>query len=229
MALLQQGEGVDQLCICISPEVLRPFYLTIASLHGKKGTVRSLEEFREGFQFHMLPLESGERAEGMDADAIQAHKQTIEASIVRRDSPTHYTIRVLDPKASRLRERIRTSSKGDSTSKLEVTEAGPITTISVSGELGITSAAQLSDKIGIVSRKTGLIIVDISNVTSLASVGIGMIMDGFKSVRRNGAKGALLLDPQSPIIAILAMTRLTEIIPTFTARDEAVAMLLTGD
>ena len=63
----------------------------------------------------------------------------------------------------------------------------------------------------------------------LTSIGVGMIIDGYKNACQNGAVIALLLDPGNPIVAVLGSTRLTTVIPTFTDRGEAVAMLFSAE
>lgn len=228
MALLQQGDDVNQFCVCVNPDTKASYYISIVSLHGNLAKVKCVDSVTEGDRIVLLPLEPGESSCGLSQAAILAHKQAVEGQVTRREGTTRYSVRLNDLQESHKSGKIR-GGGGASQLSLEVSEAGPVTTVAVAGALDMLQSVRLSDTLKTVTREKRLILLDITELTMLTSIGVGMIVDGYKNAHQNGATIALLLDPQSPIVAVLGSTRLTTIIPTFTDRGEAVAMLFSAE
>jgi anti-anti-sigma factor len=67
-------------------------------------------------------------------------------------------------------------------------------------------------------------IVDLSSVTFLASLGMGMLIRTAKSLRQHQA-GMVLLGPSEPVERALRAVQLDEVIPIVRARDEALGVL----
>ncbi len=229
MALLKQGEGTGQSCVAIIDGSDKPFFLSFASFRGNSGRIKCLQRLQEGTRLHILPLESEEEGVELTAQDILDSREKREAQVTRRESGARYVLRIIDHQSSHLQKQVRSGSLGHSELSLDVSHAGPVTTLTAEGELVINTAARLADLMKSLSREHKKILVDLSGITMLASIGIGMLVDGFQGVQKNGAKSVLLIDPTNPIMTVFGSTRLMDVIPTYTARDEAVAALIMGD
>lgn len=71
------------------------------------------------------------------------------------------------------------------------------------------------------------VIVDLSEVTFLASLGMGMILRAARTLKRHDAR-LVLLDPQAPVEKALRNAQLDEVIPIAHGRDEALRLLQAG-
>jgi len=67
-------------------------------------------------------------------------------------------------------------------------------------------------------------IVDLAEVSFLASLGMGMLVRISKNLRSCGA-GLVLLNPQEPVERALCAARIVDIIPIVHAQEEALRML----
>ena len=76
------------------------------------------------------------------------------------------------------------------------------------------------------SEKAG-VVVDLSSVPFLASIGIGMLISSAKAVQNRGGK-MVLLNPVPMVADLLTMMGINEIIPIFDDLDAACAGLLAG-
>jgi anti-anti-sigma factor len=69
------------------------------------------------------------------------------------------------------------------------------------------------------------IIIDLSGVEYMASVGIGVLMQSFKALQRRGGKMALL-NPQTIVNLVLVSTHIDTVVPIFTDLQTASDALL---
>lgn len=100
--------------------------------------------------------------------------------------------------------------------------------ITISGRLDMEGTDAVSARLMelIEAPKKG-VVVDISAVRFLASVGIGVLVASAKAVQQRGGKLAIVVAPGSSVSMSLDATGVSELIPVFTdSTDAAEAVLL---
>jgi len=108
--------------------------------------------------------------------------------------------------------------------KIKSREAGKVTILDVSGKLmGGEDADLFRDTIhGLLEQGKKRILVNLSEVRWVNSTGVGILITGYTTMRRN--KGDLkLLNVSNKIQSILYVTKLNLIFECFDNEDEAVA------
>jgi anti-sigma B factor antagonist len=95
--------------------------------------------------------------------------------------------------------------------------------LSPEGDLDLATAPALRDELVELSRlRPALVVLDLERVAFLDSVGVGVIVGGYKRLRHDGAR-LHLAAPQSVVKRVLGLTRIDEIIPTYDSVGAAEA------
>jgi anti-anti-sigma factor len=101
-----------------------------------------------------------------------------------------------------------------------------LTRVALVGMLDLVGVGQIETKFVAATVARGLpTIVDVSGMTFIASLGMGMLLSGLKGLQRKGAK-LVLLKPQRDVANALTVARLTELLPI--AENDEQAMQLLG-
>ncbi len=93
--------------------------------------------------------------------------------------------------------------------------------IILKGRLDIAGAAEIDLHFNVVAGSRNGVIVDMSEVTFLASIGIRTLVLGSKMVRRRGGN-LVLLSPLPDVEKVLEITGVTDLLPIM--HDETVAV-----
>src|SRR5260221_4211147 len=103
---------------------------------------------------------------------------------------------------------------------VEILEGG-IKKINLFGRMDIDGTQEIELKLlAEAAVESTVVILDLSNIDFMASLGIGMLVSFAKSVKRR--KGKMVLLNQQPIVAlVLERTRLKEVIPICENFEEA--------
>ena len=97
--------------------------------------------------------------------------------------------------------------------KLEVGELeNGITQITLSGRLDIEGALKIDGEFNQIVEGKKNVLVDLSEVTFLASLGIRTLITGAKATANNGGK-MVLLNPQPNVERVLRTSRVDTVIP----------------
>ena len=105
---------------------------------------------------------------------------------------------------------------------------GGIRLIRLSGELDIIGTGQVETKVAAYSAVDGVrLLIDLSGVSFLASIGIRMLMLTAKSIARRGGKMGLL-SPNERVREILDITGIPVVIPIYDSLEEAQAAMLAN-
>lgn len=100
--------------------------------------------------------------------------------------------------------------------------------IKLGGSLDIMGVGEIETKFAAYcSGNKTRVIVDLSNVVFLASIGIRMLITSAKSVSNRGGKMALL-NPPSAVHEILEVTGIPSIIPIYAKLESAETVLLAS-
>lgn len=101
-----------------------------------------------------------------------------------------------------------------------------ITLIVLQGTLDIMGVNQIETKFAAYcSGESAHVLVDMSGVDYLASIGIRLLVTNAKSLRTRNGKIALL-SPTSDVMNVLEITDIPAIIPVYTNLESAEAVLL---
>jgi len=96
---------------------------------------------------------------------------------------------------------------------LEVAELeNGITKVTLSGRLDIEGALKIDSEFNAVAQEKKKVVVDLSDVTFIASLGIRTLIIGAKAAANNGGK-IVLLDPQPNVEKVLRTSRVDTVIP----------------
>jgi anti-sigma B factor antagonist len=110
--------------------------------------------------------------------------------------------------------------------KLSVTamENG-IMRVSLSGRLDVQSAIEIDDEFTKLAKENKNLLVDLSDVTFIASLGIRTLVIGAKATANNGGK-MILLNPQPNVEQVLRTSHIDTVMPI--TRDAATAAQMFG-
>ncbi len=99
--------------------------------------------------------------------------------------------------------------------------ADDVVRVMLKGRLDIAGAAKIDLPFSAVAGSRNGVIVDMSEVTFLASIGIRTLVLGAKAIRRRGGH-LVLLNPLPDVENVLEMTGITDLLPIM--RDETTAV-----
>jgi anti-anti-sigma factor len=101
---------------------------------------------------------------------------------------------------------------------------GGITRVILDGRLDIQGAAAIDLKMNVLAGSSKFLLVDLTHVSFLGSMGLRSIVVPAQAVRRRGGKVALF-GPVPMVEEVLKASNINEIIPIFHDLDAAVAAL----
>ena len=99
---------------------------------------------------------------------------------------------------------------------------GGVAMVTLRGRLDMTGAGLIDLKFSIVAGSKRSIVVDMSAVEFLASLGIRVLVMGAKAVKNKGGR-LVLLSPQDNVKLVLTTAGIDEIIPIMFDRADAIA------
>ncbi|HUD54288.1 MAG TPA: STAS domain-containing protein [Terracidiphilus sp.] len=101
---------------------------------------------------------------------------------------------------------------------------GGITRVLLDGRLDIQGAAAVDLRMNVLAGSSKFLLIDLSNVSFLGSMGLRSIVIPAQAVNRRGGKVALL-NPVPMVEEVLKASNIDQIIPIFHDLDSAVAAL----
>jgi anti-anti-sigma factor len=109
--------------------------------------------------------------------------------------------------------------------EMQVTAISDISArIVLTGRLDLTGSGKIDLAFNAVAGSNRYIVVDISGVTFVASIGIRTLVLGAKTVQRRGGR-LLLLNPQAEVEQVLEMTGVLDLLPVVHSEAEAMAAI----
>lgn len=99
---------------------------------------------------------------------------------------------------------------------------GGITNVVLRGRLDTAGAGAIDLKFNTVAGARRAIVVDLSAVDFLTSLGIRLLVVGAKAVKNKGGK-LVLLSPTENVLAVLNMVAIEQLIPVVFDRGAAIA------
>jgi anti-anti-sigma factor len=106
-----------------------------------------------------------------------------------------------------------------------IREDDSITHVSILGRLDIEGVNAIADKFAFATAaRRRATLVDVSQVTFIASLGMGMLVSVAKALQRNGTK-MVLLAPTAMVQQALDAAGIDNVIPIAHSQDEALQLL----
>lgn len=110
----------------------------------------------------------------------------------------------------------------------EIKKDDNFTHIAISGRLDISGVEDVEIKFtSLTASHMQSAIVDLSELSFIASLGMRMLLSSAKALKSKGGK-LVLLNPQELVEEALATAGFTEILPVFKDEDEAVKFINEG-
>ncbi len=103
---------------------------------------------------------------------------------------------------------------------------GNVTRVHLEGKLDIVGAAEVDLRMNVIGGSANHLLVDLSGVTFLGSMGLRSLVVPAQVVRRRGGK-VVILSPIPMVEKVLEGSRINEIIPVFHDLASALAFLGT--
>jgi anti-anti-sigma factor len=102
------------------------------------------------------------------------------------------------------------------------TDAGDVRTINITGRLDVDGANSVSEQLVSLAQaaKRG-VVVDLSTLKFLASIGIRALISSAKAVKARGGKMALVVDSNSTVMMSIKATGVDQLVPVFDSTPEA--------
>lgn len=101
---------------------------------------------------------------------------------------------------------------------------GEVTRVILDGRLDIQGSAAIDLKMNVLAGNSKFMLLDLTNVSFLGSMGLRSIVLPAQTVKRRGGKMALL-NPSPMVEEVLKASNIDEIIPIYHDLDAAVAAL----
>ena len=101
---------------------------------------------------------------------------------------------------------------------------GDVTRVILDGRLDIQGAAAIDLKMNVLAGSSKFMLIDLTNVSFLGSMGLRSLVLPAQAVKRRGGKIALL-NPVPMVEEVLKASNIGEIIPIFHDLDAAVTAL----
>jgi anti-anti-sigma factor len=101
---------------------------------------------------------------------------------------------------------------------------GEVTRVILDGRMDIQGAAAIDLKMNVLAGSSKFLLLDLTNVSFLGSMGLRSIVLPAQTVKRRGGKMALL-NPSPMVEEVLKASNIDEIIPIYHNLDAAVAAL----
>ena len=98
---------------------------------------------------------------------------------------------------------------------------GDVTKVILEGILDIAGSQEIDLRFSVVAGANKAVVVDLSAVTFVASIGIRTLLTGAKAVHSRGGK-LVLLNPSSAVEKVLKVTGVDTLMPIFHDADAAI-------
>lgn len=109
--------------------------------------------------------------------------------------------------------------------EIVITQVGGVTKAELFGRLDTANVNNLETKFATsILPEAQNTMVDLSQVTFIASLGIRMLLSTARGLSRRGAK-LVMFGASSPVMGIIETTALSDIIPVLVSEDDALAAL----
>jgi len=105
-------------------------------------------------------------------------------------------------------------------------DAGDLRTIEITGRLDVEGTGSVASQlVELTEAPRKGVIVDLSSLKFLASIGIRALIQSAKAVKARGGKMALVVDTDSTVMMSIKATGIDQFVPVFDSPDDAAAAI----
>ncbi len=106
-------------------------------------------------------------------------------------------------------------------------ETNSTATIALNGRLDIAGADVVATPLAALSGSKSGLVIDMSGVTFMSSIGIRQLVSAAKTMTRRGGR-LVLLKPNDVVTEVLQTTGITDLLPIARSESEAAAMVASA-
>jgi anti-anti-sigma factor len=99
---------------------------------------------------------------------------------------------------------------------------GGVTNVVLSGRLDTLGAETIDLRMSVIAGSKRAVVIDLSDVDFLASLGIRVLLTTAKAVQRKGGRLAIVT-PEGNVLMVLKTAGMESLIPIFQEREAAIA------
>lgn len=103
---------------------------------------------------------------------------------------------------------------------------GGITNVALRGRLDTLGAEAIDLRLSVIAGAKRAVLIDLSEVEFLASLGIRVLLTSAKAVHRKGGKLAIVA-PEGNVLVVLKTAGMETLIPIFQERQSAIVAVLS--
>lgn len=222
------GKGdFKTLYVCLEEKSDNAFFASLDSLDGLVASLRSSTSVHRGATVYIAPVPDGWAGEQITPEQVM-NSRSLKCGLVSRTERSTFTLRLLTGEAQHTRKQIRDGTMGLDDLTVRVSEAGPVTTIRVTGGLGLSSLTRLQSAFSRLKPSQLLILLDLTDMTVTYDTAAGLLIRFIRESETNERAICVLSRPISRFTEILEETKSPGTIKIHTKRDLAVASLLKG-
>ncbi|MGA3302743.1 MAG: STAS domain-containing protein [Methylovirgula sp.] len=100
---------------------------------------------------------------------------------------------------------------------------GGVTTVALRGRFDTQGAESVDLRFSVIAGSKSAVLVDLSDVDFLASLGIRVLLSSAKAIQRKGGK-LVIVAPEGNVLMVLKTAGMENLIPIFPERDAAMAV-----
>ncbi len=221
-----EKKELKQLYVCLIEGKDKPFYASLASLQGLVAELRTSTPMTKGATVYLAPVPKDWDGTEIGVDELLKHPNLKMGQVSRTEGRGMVTLRLVTEEAKHFRDQIRAGNVGQDDLAVKASEAGSITTLHVTGGLGVASASILESALQKLRSSSALVLLDMTEMTVNSEASVSFLLRFIKDFERGGSAVAILLKPTCRLLEILADSHSGQMVPVHTSRDMAVASLL---
>lgn len=100
---------------------------------------------------------------------------------------------------------------------------GGVTNVALRGRFDTQGAEAVDLRFSVIAGSKSAVLVDLSDVDFLASLGIRVLLSSAKAIQRKGGKLVIVV-PEGNVLMVLKTAGMENLIPIFVERDAAMAV-----
>ena len=218
-------EEIKELHICLAEGSSKPFFASLVSVDGLVANLRSSTPVEKTAMIHLAPVPHDWHGGTITPDQVMNHPN-LQSGSVSRVSRGTFTLRLHTEEAQHMRKQIRDGSVGLDDLVVKMLDTGAVTTIQVTGGLGMASATKLQAALSKLGPNQQIALMDFTDMTVTSEAAVKFLMRFIHEFQDIGKIIGILARPNSRIMEILAGNDNENIIDVFTNREMAVATLI---
>lgn len=190
--------------------------------------MRSSFDVQKGDALLIAPVPETWNGKQYTAEAVKSSRDKVEAHVNRVEGRGTYHVRLVSCNEQDILNRVRTGQIKEDYLKIEPMQAGLITTLRLTGGLGIEAAARFQKILREYGKEHPLILIDLTQLFSFATGGVGMFYLILKEAVEKNQKICVCVEQDSRVEEMLVNSKVVDTVPVYDNREKCVTVLLQG-